>query len=239
MKKLFRVIPLTITLTLLIIALVFNLTSKTIMQEIKDETWKAIVPESLQKSDEKGSNWFQDIMNNESVKGFIDQYIDTDKIKETINDVKETAAEEIEKAVDEFIEEQEKKLSPGQRFALNMYRFITNAKMKGILMILIGINILLMALALWSFVKWIKPTSWALALSGLSILLLTEWLRNTIESLIHVTTITYRALTLPGIILLISGIVIRFIYFVIASIIKANKKEKKNEKKEEDADDLS
>ena len=93
-------------------------------------------------------------------------------------------------------------------------------------MILIGVNILLIAIALWSPLKWIKPTSWAMALSGLSILLLTEWLRKTIESLIHVTTITYRALTVPGIVLLISGIIIRFIYFVVAAIIKANKKDK-------------
>ena len=234
MRKLFRVIPLTITLTLLIVSLVLNMTSKTIIQEIKEETWKAIIPESVRNKTEETGDWFQNIMNNESVKGFINQYIDTDKIKETIDDVKENATKEVEKAFDEFVEEQEEKLSPKQKFALNTYRFITNAKLKGILMILIGVNIVLIALALWSPIKWIKPTSWAMALSGLSILLLTEWLRKTIESLIHVTTITYHALIQPGLILLIGGIVIRFIYFVVACIIKANKKEKKKEKDEDE-----
>lgn len=229
MRKLFRVIPLTITLTLLIISLVLNLTSKTVIEEIKEETWKAIIPEKIRNQSEEAGNWFQDIMKSDKVKEFLDQYIDTDKIKDKIDKTKENVEKEVEKAFDEFVEEQEEKLNPKQKFALNTYRFITNAKMKGILMILIGVNILFIALALWSPVKWIKPTSWACALSGLSILLLTEWLRNTIESLIHVTTITYKALIQPGIVLLVGGIIIRFIYFVMASIIKANK-----DKKEED-----
>ena len=88
MRKAIRVVSLTFTLILLIIALVLNLTSKKVIDEIKEETWKAIIPESLRDKKESTSNWFQDVMNNDTVKNFVDQYIDTDKIKETIEDVK-------------------------------------------------------------------------------------------------------------------------------------------------------
>ena len=233
MKKLFKVIPLTITLSLLIIALLLNITAKQVTDEITGEIWKAIIPQSLIEQKDKTSSWFQDIMNNENVKGFIDKYIDSEevnKVKDKINETKEKAEQEVEKYVDEFIKEQEEKLSPEQRFALNTYRFITNAKLKGILIIAIIINILLIAFTEWSLFKWIKSASWAMAISGVAVLLFTEWLKSSIESLIHIT-VTLKMLTLPSVGLLLGGVIIRFIYFVIATIIKANK-DKKEEKDE-------
>lgn len=224
MRKLFKVIPLTITLTILIMALLINITSKQVTEEITGEIWKAIIPESLQKTGKEGSNWFQDIMNNEEVKGFIDQYINTDKVKKTIEDMKETATKEVEKAFNEWMEEQEKKLSPGQRFSLNTFRFLTNAKLKGILIIAIIVNIILIAFTMWSFYEWIKPTSWAMALSGVAMLCLAEWLKSTIASLIKITTVTLNCWVYPAIILLVGGIIVRFIYFVIAKIISINHK---------------
>lgn len=235
MKKIFRLIPLTITLSLLIIALLLNITSKQVTDEITGEIWKAIIPQSLVEQKDKTSSWFQDIVNNENVKGFIDKYIDTEdmnKLKDKINETKERAQQEIETYVDEFIEEQEEKLSPGQKTALNVYRFITNAKLKGILIIAIIVNILLIAFTEFSLFKWIKSASWAMAISGLSVLLFTEWLKSSINSWIHIT-ITLKMLMIPSIALLVGGIIIRFIYFVVATIIKANKNKK------EEADEIS
>ena len=90
MKKIFRLIPLTITLSLLIVALLLNITSKQVTDEITGEIWKAIIPQSLVEQKDKTSSWFQDIMNNENVKGFIDKYIDTEdmnKLKVKVNGV--------------------------------------------------------------------------------------------------------------------------------------------------------
>lgn len=231
MKKLFKVIPLTITLSLLIIALLLNVTSKQVTEEITGKIWEAIIPQSLVDQKEKTSNWFQGIMDNDNVKGFVDKYLDSEeinKIKDKVNDTKEKATQEIGKYVDDFMKEQEEKLSPEQKIMLNIYRFITNAKLKGILIIAIIINILLIAFAEWSLFKWIKSASWSMALAGLAVLLFTEWLKNSITKWIPIT-LELKMLVYPAIILLIGGIIIRFIYFIIALILKANKDEKETE----------
>lgn len=228
-----RIVFLTITLTLLIIALVFNMTSNKITNEIVNGIIESIIPkETTEKvKDNKITKWFNDLKENEDVQNFIDQYIGSDtisKAKDKINEVTEEVKKGIEETVDEFIKEQEDKLNPGQKIALNIFRFLTDAKLKGILMILIGLNILLIALAEASIFKWIKSACWAMALSGVSILLLIEWIKNSIYSLIKLK-VTFPFVTTPAIILLISGIVIRCIYLVISMIIKANKGDEENE----------
>lgn len=228
-----RIVFLTITLTLLIIALVFNMTSNKITNEIVNGIIESIIPkETTEKvKDNKITNWFNDLKENEDVQNFIDQYIGSDtisKAKDKINEVTEEVKKGIEETVDEFIKEQEDKLNPGQKIALNIFRFLTDAKLKGILMILIGLNILLIALVEASIFKWIKSTCWAMALSGVSILLLVEWIKNSIYSLIKLK-VTFPFVTTPAIILLISGIVIRCIYLIISMIIKANKGDEENE----------
>lgn len=222
-----RIVFLTITLTLLIIALVFNMTSNKITNEIVNGIIESIIPkETTEKvKDNKITKWFNNLKENEDVQNFIDQYIGSDtisKAKDKINEVTEEVKKGIEETVDEFIKEQEDKLNPGQKIALNIFRFLTDAKLKGILMILIGLNILLIALVEASIFKWIKSACWAMALSGVSILLLVEWIKNSIYSLIKLK-VTFPFVTTPAIILLISGIVIRCIYLVISMIIKANK----------------
>lgn len=222
-----RIVFLTITLTLLIIALVFNMTSNKITNEIVNGIIESIIPkETTEKvKDNKITKWFNNLKENEDVQNFIDQYIGSDtisKAKDKINEVTEEVKKGIEETVDEFIKEQEDKLNPGQKIALNIFRFLTDAKLKGILMILIGLNILLIALVEASIYKWIKSACWAMALSGVSILLLVEWIKNSIYSLIKLK-VTFPFVTTPAIILLISGIVIRCIYLVISMIIKANK----------------
>ena len=223
-----RIVFLTITLTLLIIALVFNMTSNKITNEIVNGIIESIIPkEATEKvKDNKITKWFNDLKENEEFQNFLDQYIGSDtisKAKDKINEVTEEVKKGIEETVDEFIKEQEDKLNPGQKIALNIFRFLTDAKLKGILMILIGLNILLIALVEVSIYKWIKSACWAMALSGVSILLLKEWIKSSIYNIIKLT-LTLRALTDPAIVLLISGIIIRGIYLIISMIIKANKR---------------
>lgn len=224
-----RIIFLTITLTLLIIALVFNLTSKSITSEIVNGIIESIIPKETSEKVKNNSitKWFNDLKDNEDVQNFIDQYIGSDtisKAKEKINEVTEEVKKSVEETVDEFIKEQEEKLPTSQKIALNIFRFLTNAKLKGILLILIGVNVLLIALVEKSVFKWIKSAAWALSLSGISIILLTEWIKNSIYNIIKLT-LTFSVLTKPAIILLISGIIIRFVYLIISVIIKANKEE--------------
>ena len=233
--RMIRLITLTITLTLLIIVLVLNITSKAVTNEIITEIWNEIIPqETVEKvKDNKVSKWFKDLSENEEVENFFDKYLNSDevnKIKDQFSETKEQIQEELSKTVENFIKEQEEKLSPSQKFALNTYRFITNAKLKGLIIIAIIINLILIALVEKSFFKWIKNLSCSLVLSGILIILLAGWIKNTIRSVINIS-IRLGVLTRPGFILLISGIIIMFIYFTVSRIIKANKnnKEEKNE----------
>lgn len=228
-----RIVFLTITLTLLIIALVFNITSKSITNEIVNGIIENIIPTSTTEKvkNNKITKWFNDLKENEDVQNFIDQYIGNDtisKAKEKLDEVTEEVKKGVEETIDEFIKEQEDKLNPGQKIALNIFRFLTDAKLKGILMILIGLNILLIALVEKSIFKWIKSACWAMSISGVSILLLIEWIKNSIYSLIKLK-VELPFVSTPAIILLISGIVIRCIYLIISMIIKANKGGEENE----------
>ena len=149
--KIIRLITLTITLTLLIIILILNLTSKAVTKEIITEIWNEIIPqEKVEKAkDNKVSKWFKDLSENDDVQNFLDKYLNSDevnKIKDKVTETKEQIQEELSNKVNEFIKEQEEKLSPSQKFALNTYRFITNAKLKGIIIIAIIINLLLIAI---------------------------------------------------------------------------------------------
>ncbi len=233
MGKIIKLITLTITLTLLIIILILNITSKAVTNEIITGIWNKIIPqETVEKAkDNKVTNWFKDLSNNEEVQSFIDKYIDSEevnKIKDKINDTKEQVQEELSKKMNDFIKEQEEKLSPSQKFALNTYRFITNAKLKGIIIIAIIINLLLIAITKLSLYKWIKNLSYSLILSGLGIIFLAAWLKSKIYYIIKVS-VNLGVLSRPGYILLISGIIIIFIYFVTSIIIKSNKKDKEEE----------
>lgn len=231
--KIIRLITLTITLTLLIIVLVLNVTSKAVTNEIITEIWNEIIPqETVEKvKDNKVSKWFKDLSENDDVQNFLDKYLNSDevnKIKDKVTETKEQIQEELSKTVDNFIKEQEEKLSPSQKFVLNTYRFITNAKLKGLIIIAIIINLILIAIVEKSLFKWIKNLSCSLVLSGILIILLAGWIKNTIRSVIKIS-ITLGVLTRPGFILLISGIIIMFIYFVVSRIIKANKTSKEEE----------
>ena len=231
MRKIIRLIFLTITLTLLIIFLVLNLTSKQVTSEIMTEIWNSIIPQETVDNikDNKITNWFNDLKNNEKVQNFMDKYLseDINKVKDKVNEVTDKAKKEVDKAVDEFLKEQEEKLSPSQKFALQVYRLVTDAKSKGVLMVLIVINILLIALAAKSIYKWICPTSISVALSGLSLLLLTEWVKTKIYSLIKIN-VTLSVLNKPAYILLISGVVVFFIYLVLTKILNVNKNSKED-----------
>ena len=228
--KTFRSIFLTITLSCFIMMLVLNLASKSILKEVKEEFIKTMIPDNI--ISEESSNWLKEHASSDKIKNFFNQYIDedlVDKVKDKMKKSTESMKKEIENITEEFIKEQEEKLSPKQKLCLNIYRFITNAKLKGILIIAIFINIILLCLTQKSIWKWIRFAGYACIISGDLLILLVEWVKNYFTTTFQIETITLYSVFQPAFFLLIGGIAGCFIYLIISKIVKMNQKEKDDE----------
>lgn len=241
MRKIVDSISLIISLAVIIILLVLNLTAKQALNEIVVEAWKSIIPESITEKIEQGSNWLEKITNNETLKEYIgEDTIENIKkgLKENTSDEESTGGlaeqwnstkEELSKYVDEYLQKQEQYLNPEQQMLINFVRLITTTKMKTILLIAMGIVILLMMINQKSIYKWIKNAAWSFILSGVGLFGICFYVKKVILSVINSANITLRVIQTPAFYLILAGIVVRFIYAVFEIIIKINKKNSKED----------
>ena len=265
MKKIFGTIVLTITLSLLIVLLALNITLKQMINGIVSSSWKTLINVSEKKegnfkdfideyvSEDIDTSEIGDLWNSfvgedgEISSSKIDDIINTnrDKIKEMtgidisgdmIEDVEEAIKnKDLNKVIEAVMDSQEQRLSPSQRFWLNIAKWLITARMRGILIVCILINIVLLALVQFSFYKWIKPFAWASVISGVILLGLGYGVQAFLDSIKYVTVSMGSTIHI-GILLVVGGIVLRIIYLVVGIVlgnVKENKKEEKKEKKKE------
>ena len=263
MKKIFGTIVLTITLSLLIVLLALNITLKQMINGIVSSSWKTLINVSEKKegnfkdfideyvSEDIDTSEIGDLWNSfvgedgEISSSKIDDIINTnkEKIKEMtgidisgdmIEDVEEAIKnKDLNKVIEAVMDSQEQRLSPSQRFWLNVAKWLITARMRGILIVCIIINIILLALVQFSFYKWIKPFAWASVISGGLLLAIGYGVQSFLDSIKYVTVSMGSTIHI-GILLLIGGIVLRIGYLVVGIILgnmKENKKEEKEKKK--------
>lgn len=263
MRRIVGTILLTIPLTILITLLALNLILKDMMGDIIGSTWKSFIPSISYKEgnffdqfkeyvneafeDEEVEEIFGQLQeefgeDGNTIQEFIDQ--NKSKIEEITGlDLNTETIESIKKAIEEknygelfeqIIETQEQKLTPGQKFALKCLKFIVTARTRGILIVCIIINIILIALVQFSLYKWIKALAWATAISGGLLFGFSYGFSAFLEKM--GMTISIEPIMKPAIIMIIVGIVVRILYLVIGIILKNlkdNKKEEKEEKKKD------
>lgn len=265
--KIFSRIILTITLSLLTVLLVLNITSGKIIDSIIKETWKTIIPSTIldneyidsakewveDKLDKeevtKIKDWIKNIKNSDEItktKDWINNNEDYQELKkffsETINDeelskIKDKvlnseeyktlknsiSKDKIEELTNDFLDKQEKKMDFKERLVFRLFRFLANTKMKGLLIILIVLNIILLIINSWSLYKWLKNVFVSLIISGILLYSISLLINKTINSYIKIN-VSLDIINIPAVIMLISGFVLLFLYTLIIRMIKANSK---------------
>ena len=142
-----------------------------------------------------------------------------DKSNEMLEDV------DTEKALKQEINNYKNNLTKEEIFAIKVLDFINSEKLRIILIISIILDIILTALIQKSTYKWIKNLSYAMTISGLSIIALAMSLRYVISTMTMVV-INIKSITTLGIILLAFGIIIQIVYrLMIKYYIKENEYE--------------
>ena len=142
-----------------------------------------------------------------------------DKSVEQLNDV------DTQKSINQQINNYKNNLTKEEKIALKIFEFVNSKKFRLILIVSIISDILLIALLHKSTYKWIKNLSYAMAISGLSIVILAISIKYIISSMTMVIINTKSLITL-GIITIIFGLIIQIIYRIMT---KYYIKEKKNE----------
>ena len=257
MRKIIGTVLLTIPLTILITLLALNIALKDMMGDIIGSTWKSLIP-SISYNDgnyiDDFSSYMNDALEDSDIEdlwgqlqeefgedgGAIQEFIDQNKNKlEEITgiDFNTETIEKITEALEnkdygelfgELIESQEKKLTPGQRFGLKFLKFIVQSGTRGILIICIIVNLVLIALVQFSFYKWIKALAWATILGGGLLL----GLGYGFTSLLGKMNLNFSMdnIMKNAIYMIILGVVVRILYFVILTVIKNMKDDKKGKK---------
>ena len=222
---------LTITLSLLIVLLVLNLTAKKAVNEVITKNWQALISNN---SDKEKNGFFDKFFNSEEMAKSKEKFMEAthyDELGEVMGDW--TGMQDVfDQYFNTFLEEQEKKLSPEQQNMIKVAKFVTKDGVKKYLMIFIAFNILLLVASTWSLYKWIKNVSISLILSGVSLMGLCEWIKNLINSVISSIEVNLHMITTPAIILITVGVLLLAAFFVFDTIKMIDKKVDKEEKKE-------
>ncbi len=237
LKKINNII-LTITLSILIVFLVLNMTAKQAVEEVITKNWQALITNN---SDKEKNGFFDKLFNNEEMLKSKEKFMEAthyDELGEVMGDW--TGMQDVfDNFFDTILEEQEKQLSPEQQNMIRITKFVTKANAKKYLIIFIVFNILILAASTWSLYKWIKNVSISLILSGVALMGLCEWIKNLINSVISSVEINLHMITTPAIILITVGILLLAAFFVFDTIRMIDKKVEKEETKEEEANEVS
>lgn len=238
MRKKISVFSSTITLVILLFLLILNLNAKKVGNEIWNATWRSIIPEGLVSNDSETKEWFNTILSTGNSQEESENIIDAKSIEKIMKEFSEETKEkkdeftgEYMEKLSEFMEEKEKSMNQQQKQVLGVIRFLSNAKIKYILMILILMVLASIAVTLKSYHKWIPSLAWAMALSGIATIFLCELLKKYIFSYFKIE-VTLNVLIDSAQYLIMGGIIIRIMYLIIESIANINKKIDKEEKNE-------
>ena len=142
-----------------------------------------------------------------------------DKTNEILSNV------DTQKALNQEINNYKNNMTKEEKFAIRAFEFVSSEKLRIILIISIILDLILIALIQKSTYKWIKNLSYAMTISGLSIIVLAVSIRYLISTTTMIV-IKIKSITTLGIIVLAVGIAIQIIYRLI---IKYYTKEIKNE----------
>lgn len=238
MGKKISVISSTITLAILIFSLVLNMNASKVGSEILEATWKAIVPQGLVSEDININEWIEKYFGSNNSGEDTGNIIDIGQVKEMFEKFKETTGEKTEEAKEEYgglinkyLEDQEQNMSPTGQVALNIFRFLSNVKIKYILLLLIVLTICGIAFNENSYHKWIKNLAWAMAMSGVATIFLCEAIKKYIFNYMKLE-VTLNSLLDPAQYLILGAIIIRLLYLGIECVSNINKKVDKEEKDE-------
>lgn len=142
-----------------------------------------------------------------------------DKSNEMLSDV------DVQKSIDQQISNYKNNLTKEEKIALKAFNFINSEKLRLIIIISILLDILIIALLQKSIYKWIKNLSYAMFISGLSIVILITSIKYFVSRITNVVINTESILTL-GIITLVFGIIILIVYKIMTKhYIKENEYE--------------
>ena len=224
MRKKISVISSTITLTILVFLLVLTVNAKQVTSEIWEATWRSLIPEGLIQDDSEIKNVFSNLFGEDSSsKNILDN--------EEINKFIKKFSGETEETVEQFIDEQEQNMDPQQQMVINTFRFLSNVKIRYVLMILILLVVCSIAVMQNSYFKWTGSMACALTASGGLLIAFCELLKKYVFSYVRVE-VTLNSLLDPAQYLILGGILMGVLYFVVNAVININKKIDKEEKDE-------
>ena len=240
MGKIIKTLTATITLSILMILLVLTLSIKTVTKEIIDAAIKKYIPEETLQTVEEASDEISELLNNQELLDKIKEKTGIEISKEKIEEKIEEGKADIEKK----IEEEFKQRGKAEYFAWKFFQFLQNTKLKGILIILMGLEIIIIMLCQKSIFKWIKNACYSLVLSGGLLYGSGVWIRDYLQKAMETSEITLNAIISPALFLIVTGVIIYLIYCVIARIMKIIQKEstskeekKKTSKKKEEIEE--
>ena len=134
--------------------------------------------------------------------------------------VKEVEAQDKSKAFKQTIQNERQNLSTTERQVLKGYKTLISNTFKIIILCLILLDLLLIALIQKSFFKWIKSLGISLTISGIGIIIMSLVTKIIISKAVNMNSINTTSLLYPGIITMIIGIFIVFVYKIVENIIK-------------------
>lgn len=133
----------------------------------------------------------------------------TDEMIENAKDY--STEQDTSSAIKQYINNQKNNMSDQEKNILKMYKVIASTKLRIVIIISIIITIILIALIQKSLTNWIKNTSIALVISGLSAIIMSLILKLLIEGIMKTAIRTSTMMTI-GIIVLIFGIIMYILY---------------------------
>ena len=134
--------------------------------------------------------------------------------------VSEVDSKDLSKAYKQSIKNASKNMTTTERQVLKGYKLIISLKFRIILFICMFVDLLLIALVQKSFYKWIKTLSKSMIVSGIGVVLASLISSTIIKRLSNMTNFNSDSLTILGIIITISGIVILIIYKIVLKLLK-------------------
>lgn len=188
-----------------------------LVENMSEEEMENISTEEIQKKVTEYLKKHKEELSEKTGVEITDEMID--KSNEMLSDV------DVQKSIDQQISNYKDNLTKEEKMALRVFNFINSVKLRLIIIISILLDILIIALLQKSIYKWIKNLSYAMFISGLSIVILITSIKYFVSRITNVVINTESILTL-GIITLVFGIIILIVYKIMTKhYIKENKYE--------------
>ena len=188
-----------------------------LVENMSEEEMENISTEELQKKVTEYLKKHKEELSEKTGVEITDEMID--ESNEMLSDV------DVQKSIDQQISNYKNNLTKEEKIALKAFNFINSEKLRLIIIISILLDILIIALLQKSIYKWIKNLSYAMFISGLSIVILITSIKYFVSRITNVVINTESILTL-GIITLVFGIIILIVYKIMTKhYIKENEYE--------------